>query len=187
MYVPTKIFLTFGKGVHRERLASFEEALRNAGIGPFNIICVSSIFPPHCQLIDREEGRPLLREGQILHVVLSKNDTDEPGRLIAASVGLAIPKNPAQYGYLSEHHSYGQTKPEAGHYAEVLAANMLATVMGEKEIRYSRPRGKKNGMWRINPKLRSPNIVKTLNVSAAAEGDHLARWTTVLSAAILIP
>ena len=187
MYVPTKIFLTHGKGVHREKLASFEVALRDAGIGPFNIVCVSSIFPPHCQLISREEGRPLLREGQILHVVMSKNETEEPGRLIAAAVGLAIPKDPSQYGYLSEHHSHGQTRPEAGHYAEVLAANMLATVLGEKEIRFSKRRGKKDGMWTINPKDRSPNIVKTMNVTCAAEGDHLARWTTVLAAAVLIP
>ena len=187
MYVPTKIFLTSGKGVHREKLASFEVALRDAGIGPFNIVCVSSIFPPHCKLISREEGRPMLREGQILHVVMSKNETDEPGRLIAAAAGLAIPKDPARYGYLSEHHSFGQTAREAGHYAEVLAANMLATVIGEKEIRYTRPKGKKNGTWRINPKDRSPNIVKTLNMTCAVEGDRLGRWTTVLAAAVLIP
>lgn len=187
MYVPTKIFLTKGVGVHREKLASFEAALRDAGIGPFNIICVSSIFPPHCQLITREKGRAMLREGQIIHVVLSKNETQEPGRIIAAANGLAIPKDQTQYGYLSEHHSYGQTAKEAGHYAEVLAANMLATVLGEKEIKYTKPRTGEGFGWRISPKDRSPKMVRTMSIAASAEGDRMARWTTVLAAAVLIP
>ncbi len=187
MYVPTKIFLTKGRGIHREKLASFEEALRDAGIGPFNIICVSSIFPPHCQLISRDKGSLMLREGQILHVVLSKNETNEPGRLIAAANGLAIPRDPSQYGYLSEHHSNGQTAREAGLYAEVLAANMLATVMGEKEIKYSKPKGGHGFRWRINPKDRGPKLGRTMSVASDAEGDRQGRWTTVLAAAILIP
>lgn len=187
MYVPTKIFMTKGRGVHREKLASFEEALRDAGIGPFNIICVSSIFPPHCQLISREKGRAMLREGQILHVVLSKNETCEPSRLIAAANGLALPKNPNLYGYLSEHHSYGQTAREAGLYAEVLAANMLATVMGEKEVKYSKPTGGRGLRWRVNPKDRGPSMGKTMSIAVDAEGDRQGRWTTVLAAAVLIP
>ncbi|MBI4179148.1 arginine decarboxylase, pyruvoyl-dependent [bacterium] len=187
MYVPTKIFLTEGRGTHRERLTSFEEALRDAGIGPFNIICVSSIFPPHCKLISREEGRPMLREGQILHVVMSKSETNEPSRLIAAAVGLAIPKDPSQYGYLSEHHSFGQTAREAGLYSEVLAANMLATVLGDKEVRYTKPKGKKGATWRIKPKDRNPKIVKTTSITCAIEGDRMGRWSTVLAAAVLIP
>jgi len=162
-------------------------ALRNAGIGPFNIICVSSIFPPHCHLLTREKGLPMLREGQIIHVVLSKSETQEPGRLIAAANGLAIPKDPTQYGYLSEHHSFGQTAKEAGHYAEVLAANMLATVLGEKEIQYRKPRTGDGFAWRISPKDRSPKMVRTMSIAAAAEGDRQGWWTTVLAAAILIP
>ena len=34
------------------------------------------------------------------------------------------------YGYISEHHAYGQTEETAGDYAEDLAATMLATTMG---------------------------------------------------------
>src|SRR5207244_2988309 len=117
-------------GKHREKLSSFEMALRSAGIAQYNLVRVSSIFPPHCKLISLQEGQKLLKSGQVLHVVMSENATNEPHRLVAASVGVAIPKDRSQYGYLSEHHSYGQTDNKAGDYAEDLAASMLATILG---------------------------------------------------------
>ncbi len=58
--LPTKIFLTRGSGQHKEKLVSFEIALREAGINPFNLVRVSSIFPPGCELVSREEGLKLL-------------------------------------------------------------------------------------------------------------------------------
>src|SRR6201988_3716858 len=96
-YVPKKIYLTKGVGKHREKLASFEMALRSAGIASYNLVRVSSIFPPHCKLISPPEGPKPLRAGQGLHVVMSENATNEPHRLVAASVGVAIPKDRSQY------------------------------------------------------------------------------------------
>src|SRR5206468_1675818 len=113
-YVPKKIYLTKGVGKHREKLSSFEMALRSAGIAQYNLVRVSSIFPPHCKLISLQEGQKLLKSGQVLHVVMSENATNEPHRLVAASVGVAIPKDRNQYGYPPEHHSYGQTHNQAG-------------------------------------------------------------------------
>ena len=46
MYVPRMMFLTKGVGRHKEKLASLELAFRTAGIAPFNLIKVSSIYPP---------------------------------------------------------------------------------------------------------------------------------------------
>src|SRR5439155_674983 len=43
--VPNKVFFTKGVGVHKERLASFELALRAAGVTHRNLVLVSSIFP----------------------------------------------------------------------------------------------------------------------------------------------
>ena len=118
MFLPKKIFLTKGVGVHKEKLSSFELALRDAEIAPFNIVRVSSIYPPYCKLISKEAGLKYLTPGQILHVVISENATNEPNRLIAASVGMAIPKKPEHYGYLSEHHSYGWNEKRTSDYAE---------------------------------------------------------------------
>jgi len=176
--VPKRIFLTKGVGKHREKLSSFEMALRSAGIAQFNLVRVSSIFPPHCKLITRQAGEKLLKPGQILYVVMSENATNEPHRLVAASVGVAIPKDRSQYGYLSEHHSFGQTDKHAGDYAEDLAATMLATVLGvdfDPNTSYD----ERKDLWRVSDK-----IVITRNVTQSAIGDRDGLWTSVVAAAV---
>lgn len=104
MYVPTKIFFTKGVGRHKEYLTSFELALRSAGIEICNLVTVSSIFPTNCKRISKEEGLKLLSPGQITFAVMARNSTNEPNRLVAASIGVALPADNNQYGYLSEHH-----------------------------------------------------------------------------------
>ncbi|MCI0402539.1 MAG: arginine decarboxylase, pyruvoyl-dependent [Acidobacteria bacterium] len=181
MFVPKKIFLTKGVGKHRERLSSFELALRSAGIAACNLVRVSSIFPPHCKLISRTEGLKLQRPGQVTFVVLSENSTREPHRLIAASIGLALPADKSMYGYLSEHHSFGETEDRAGEYAEELAAEMLATTL-DVEFDPDLNWDEKKEIYRISNK-----IVRTMNITQSAVGDKRGLWSTVLTAAILIP
>src|SRR5439155_19409313 len=158
-------------------LSSFEMALRSAGIAQFNLVRVSSIFPPHSKLISPQEGMKLMKPGQVLYVVMSENATNEPHRLVAASVGVAIPKDRSQYGYLSEHHSFGQTEKQAGDYAEDLAASMLATILGvdfDPNTSYD----ERKDIWRMSDK-----IVITRNVTQSAIGDRDGLWTSVLAAA----
>ena len=106
-FVAKEIFLTRGVGRHKEKLASFELALRDAKIAEFNIVRVSSIFPPRCRMVSRNEGLKKLHAGQVLFTVVAETATNEPHRLIASSIGVAIPRDPSHYGYLSEHHGYG--------------------------------------------------------------------------------
>lgn len=181
MYVPQRMFLTKGVGKHKEKLTSFEMALRNARIAPFNIVEVSSIIPPNCQIISVEDGLKLLIPGQITHVVLSKNSTNEPNRLIAASVGVAIPTSKDVYGYLSEHHSFGEEEKKAGDYAEDLAAEMLATILGV-EFDPDSSWDTKKERWQFSGK-----IVESRNVTQSAVGDERGLWTTVVAAAMLLP
>ena len=181
MYVPKKMFLTKGVGKHKEKLTSFEMALRNANIAALNLVNVSSIFPPRCKMIPASVGLKELHHGQIAFAVMSKNATNEPNRLIAASIGVAIPADKDTYGYLSEHHSFGQTDSKAGEYAEDLAATMLATVLGVDFDPESSWDDKKE-IWKISGK-----IVRTRNITQSARGDKNGLWTTVLSAAILLP
>ncbi len=176
LFIPTKAFLTKGVGRHREKLTSFEMALRDAHLAAFNIVRVSSIFPPHCELVDREEGLSFLRPGQVLFTVVAESSTNEPSRLVAASIGLAMPADPTHHGYISEHHSYGQNEQTSGDYAEDLAASMLATVLGvpfDSEQAWDARREQ----W-----LLSGEIVRTMNVTSAAECGDDGRWTTVVSA-----
>ncbi|MEM3267116.1 MAG: arginine decarboxylase, pyruvoyl-dependent, partial [Conexivisphaerales archaeon] len=179
-YVPTKVFLTKGVGVHKDRLASFELALRDAGIAHCNLVTVSSIFPPRAKLIPRKQGIQLLRPGQIVHVVLSRLDTDEPNRLIAASVGVAIPKDKNAYGYLSELHAYGVTDEKLGEHAEDVAAYMLASTMG-LDFDPDKSWNAQRQEWKISGK-----IYKTMNVTQSAEGNKDGLWSSVVAAAVLL-
>jgi arginine decarboxylase len=178
--VPGKLFLTSGVGVHKQKLTSFELALREAGIAYFNLVRVSSIFPPHCQIITREEGLQILQPGEIVHAVIAEMATDEAGRRIATSIGVARPADSVRYGYLSEHHTFGQTEEEASSYAEDLAATMLATTLGipfdaEKDYNARKEQYQMGGQ-----------IVETTSRTIAAVAASGGVWTTAISAAILI-
>jgi arginine decarboxylase len=179
--IPRYFFLTNGVGRHREQLQSFELALRDAGIQHCNIVSVSSIVPPGCKLIPKEQGLKLIKPGEITFVVLARNSTNEPHRLIAASIGVAIPSGKEDYGYLSEHHSFGQTDDKAGDYSEDLAATMLATTMGlqfDPEIAWH----EKEQLFKT-----SGMMIKTANVTQSATGDKNGLWTTAIAAAVFVP
>ena len=105
--VPKRVFFTKGVGRHKHELQSFELALRDADIEQCNLVYVSSIIPPNCKIISKEKGVQDLRAGEITYVVMSRNTTNEPNRLIGAAVGVAIPKDQSSYGYISEHHCFG--------------------------------------------------------------------------------
>lgn len=180
MIIPRKAFLTKGLGRHKDRLTSFEIALREAGLSAYNLVYVSSIFPPYCELIKREEGIKLLFPGQILFCVMSRNETNEPHRLIASSIGLAIPKDPSKYGYISEHHSFGEDENVAGDYAEDLAASMLASTLGITNFSIDESYDENQEQWRLREE-----IVLTTNITQTAFGEYNL-WTTTITCAVFI-
>jgi arginine decarboxylase len=180
LLVPKAIFFTHGVGIHKDRLSSFELSLRDAGIEKANLVTVSSIFPPYCKEISRKEGERLIKPGQIVHCVMARQDTNEPNRLIAASIGLARPADPGSYGYLSEHHSYGETAKKAGDYAEDLAATMLATTLGidfDPEKAWS----DRDQVFKMDKR-----VLKTRNVVQSAEGHPKGTWSTVVALGVFI-
>jgi len=178
--VPKRIFLTKGVGKHKERLTSFELALRDAGIAAQNLVRVSSIFPPNCKLMTRAQGLKYLSPGEVVFAVVAENSTREPHRLVASSIGLALPADSKTYGYLSEHHSFGETDQVAGDYAEELAAEMLATTLNV-EFDPDESWDEKKEVYRLSNK-----IVRTTNITQSAIGDKSGIWTTTIAAAILI-
>jgi len=178
--VAKKLFLTKGVGIADDKLTSFEFALRNAGISGTNIVLISSIFPPRAKLISRKDGLKLIKPGQILFTIYSRTQTNEPHRLISASVGVAQPKDRSKYGYLSEYDAYGQNESKAGDYAEDVAAQMLASSLGIK-FDIDKSWDEKRQQWTI-----SGQIYKTKNITQSAKGDKSGKWTTVFAAAVLI-
>jgi len=177
--VPRKVFFTRGVGHHKEELRSFELALRDARIEKYNLVHVSSILPPRCRIIPRSEGIKQLKPGQIAFCVLARCTSNEPRRLIAASIGCAIPADPDAYGYLSEHHAYGQNERQAGDYAEDLAASMLASSLGiefDDDLTWD----EKEQLWKISGK-----IVRTMNITQSAVASGRG-YTTVVAAAVFL-
>ncbi len=180
-WLPKRVFFTKGVGRAKEKLSSFELALRSAGIEKYNLVRVSSIFPPGCKIINKTEGLKRLSPGQIVFVVMAENSSNEPNRLISASIGVAIPADKNQYGYLSEHHSFGMKERDCGEYAEDLAAQMLASTLGidfDPEASYD----EKKELWKIDGR-----IYKTRNITQSAVCSKDGKWTTVIAAAVFVP
>jgi len=177
--IPTQIFLTRGVGRHRYWLKSFEEALRNAGVAQQNLVQVSSIVPPNCRIISQKDGLKKLSPGQICYCVMARADTNEHGRLIASSIGVAIPKDVSKWGYLSEVHGHGMNHQQASDMAEDLAADMLGTTLG-LEVDPDQAWSEKEQVYKA-----SGLIIRTSNITQTAQGQK-DLWTTVIAIAVLL-
>jgi arginine decarboxylase len=177
--VPTKVFLTKGVGRHRYQLKSFEEALRKAGVAQQNLVQVSSILPPKCKIIGRESGLARLTPGEVCYCVMARADTDEHGRLVASSVGMAVPKDRNNWGYLSEVHGHGMNQQEASDMAEDLAAGMLGTTLG-LEVDPNKAWSEKEQVYKS-----SGLIIRTSSITQAARGQR-DLWTTTVAIAMFL-
>ncbi len=180
MLLPKYVFFTRGVGAHKKKLQSFELALRDAGISQYNLVKVSSILPPYCKELSREEGLAKLRTGQIVFLVMARNTSNEKNRLLSASIGIAKPRDEDHYGYLSEFHGFGKDEEKAGEFAEDLAASMLASTLGipfdENEC-YD----EKKQIFHMSDK-----IVETKNITACTTVRDEDEFTTVVACAVFI-
>jgi arginine decarboxylase len=176
--VPRSFFLTHGVGVHRERLTAFELALRDADIEQQNLVAISSILPPRCIEMARQDGVATLEPGEITFSVLARAETNEPGRRVHSSIGLARPSDPSMYGYISEHHGHGMTRAQSGDYAEDLAASMLASTLG---IEFD-----PDAAWNERKRVYETSnlIIGSTSITAYAEGDQNGLWTCAVAAAV---
>lgn len=178
-YIPKELFFTKGVGTHKEQLHSFELALRDAGIEKCNLVQVSSIMPPGCHILSRAEGLKKLQPGTITFCVMSRCCSDEPRRLISASIGCAVPVDKKAYGYISEHHAFGLTERQSGDYAEDLAAAMLASTLGI-DFNVDESWDEKKKLFKISGK-----IVGTRNITQSSVL-KTKDYTTVLAAAVFV-
>ncbi len=177
--VPNRVFLTKGVGRHKYQLKSFEEALRKAGVAQQNLVQVSSILPPKCRIISFESGLKKLVPGAISFCVMARADTNEHGRLVASSVGIAIPKDKNNWGYLSEVHGHGMNQQQAADMAEDLAAGMLGTTLG-LELDPDTAWSEKEQVYKS-----SGLIIRTSNITQASRGQK-GLWTTTVAIAMFL-
>jgi len=177
--VPMRVFLTKGVGRHKYKLKSFEEALRHAGVAQQNLVQVSSILPPKCNIINRENGVKSLVPGQISYCVTARSDTNEHGRLAASSIGIAVPRDRNNWGYISEVHGHGMNRREAADMSEDLAADMLGTTLG-LEVDPNKAWSEKEQVYKT-----SGLIIRTSNITQTARGQK-GLWTTTVAIAMLL-
>jgi arginine decarboxylase len=180
MFVPKRVFFTKGVGNHKSELRSFELALREAGIERCNLVKVSSILPPHCKIVSKTEGIKEIQSGAITYVVMAKESANEPHRLVGASVGLAVPTENSDYGYLSERHGFGMTEKVLGDEAEDIAAAMLASTLG-LDFDEEKSWDENKDVYNLNNK-----IVKATNVTKTAVVPNDGRHTTVIAVAVFL-
>ena len=180
---PRFLFLTKGVGIHASRLRSFEESLRLAGLAGQNLVYVSSILPPACKLISKKEGLDYISKvpGSIRFCVMARIESNEPHRLLAASIGIAKPAESNKYhGYISEYHDFGIKEIMAGEKAEIMAVEMLAETLG-LEFNPDTAWNEKEGFFKASGK-----IMYSRNITQTAIADKSAAWTTAIAAAVFI-
>ena len=105
---------------------------------------------------------------------MARADTNEHGRLIASSIGIAVPKDRNNWGYISEVHGCGMNEKEAGDRSEDLAADMLGTTLG-LEVDVAKAWSEKEQVYKS-----SGLIIRTSNITQAARG-YRDMWTTTVS------
>ncbi|MBC7109558.1 MAG: arginine decarboxylase, pyruvoyl-dependent [Archaeoglobi archaeon] len=155
--IPKKFFLVTGCGSHRTDLGSFEIALRDAGVERQNFVSVSSIIPPGCRMIDAEEGRSLLKPGEITFCVMARNSSCKEGENISAALSYVIPEDEERNGYLFEYHGNEKDPEEAKRRAIELAEDLCRDLY-ECELK----------------------------IGAVGISSEVRNWTTVLAIAIFI-
>lgn len=161
MIIPQFIFLTKGIGVHEDHLMSFELALRDAGIEGCNLVPVSSIFPPHCTVITKEEGLKKLKPGAITFCVWGRIDTNNPGTTISACTAAAIPNDPTIHGYLAEHTSTSLDQQTTQVYTEKLATTMFRSRYGHDEYNHQ-------------------------SIALERKHEEKGQWSTIIATAVLL-
>jgi len=98
--------LVVGAAEGGTELNAFDKALLAAGIGDVNLIKVSSILPPGVELVDKLNPLP---KGVFVPVVCASVTSSEPGRRIAAAIGVG--RAPDGFGVIME--AEGESREEA--------------------------------------------------------------------------
>jgi arginine decarboxylase len=100
---PTHYFLVSGASEGFTPLNAFDGALLHAGIGDTNLVKMSSIVPPRCQLISPVP----LPAGSLVPTAYASITSDVPGEMISSAVAVALPKESHYPGLIMEYSARG--------------------------------------------------------------------------------
>jgi len=112
---PNLLWPTSGHAEGSTRLNALDNALLAAGIGDLNLVKVTSVAP-HGAVLTGE--RPPLVSGAVVPVVLTSVQSERPGQMVSAAVGIGLGNG--SHGMIMEHS--GEGSPEE---MEAIVRHML--------------------------------------------------------------
>lgn len=118
VYFPKNYIIRTGVGHASHRLGAFDRALILAGVCDYNLIKVSSILPPECEM----KNTISLAKGAILPSAFASICSNILGECISAAVAIGIPVNRSDVGVIMEHSSYNckeETEKQVREFAEI--------------------------------------------------------------------
>ena len=131
IWVPTRVFFTTGVGRHEVQRVAIQDAMAKAGVADCNLVKTSSVIPPACEIISRQRGERLLREGGITHAVIAQGHTNEPHQRVTAALCWAHSDNPLIPGYITEIEEQ-ETMGKSTTTASDEAGEALLTIIGNR-------------------------------------------------------
>lgn len=157
----TKFWLASGKDTGPTPLNAMDFAYLNAGVGDTNLMVVSSILPPNCQLVAPFKLQP----GTLQYIAAARKKRDGiefPGAtFMSAAVAVGLPEDPNEAGLIMEHSGYFNTKQDC-----------------ENKVRQ---------MVMVGLARRKRPIKKILSISASQEITAITGPSAVFACVVLIP
>jgi len=123
-----RIIISAGTGEGSTPLAAFDAALLNAGVGNYNLICLSSIVPPESTIECAHFVAPSSEYGHRLYVVIAQCEEYEQGK--QAWAGLGWTQAQTGHGLIVEQHGSSEAEVE-----EAIRATLQAMV-ASRSYRY---------------------------------------------------
>ncbi len=95
--MPNLAILVGGSAEGGTPLNAFDNALRKAGVGDWNLVKVSSILPPGARVT---QALPFIERGNLVPAVIAQITSDKAGEVISSAVGIGKGDS---YGVIMEH------------------------------------------------------------------------------------
>src|SRR3954464_13500408 len=85
-FVPSRVFFSRGVGVHKIQRVAMQRAMQDAGVENLNLLKVSSVVAPRCEVITAQKGLRLLEPGSMVYAVIAQGETNEPHQRVTAAL-----------------------------------------------------------------------------------------------------
>src|SRR5215211_6753131 len=130
-FEPTRVFFSTGVGFHKIQRVAIQRAMEQAGVNDLNLVKLTSVIPPTCEVITPERGLRLLSPGAIAFAVIAQGETNEPHQRVTAALTWAEPLGDGLPGYITEIEE-DQTMGKSEATARDESGEALVTIVAER-------------------------------------------------------